>query len=174
MDLIGIYIIVALKFLLPLLMPWCPFPAVWGNYVLDVIDGDLLGSLGLTNDTYQLLDKSADYVSYVMMLALAWRWRIRKEALYLFIYRTIGQILFFATGNEIALFYFQNFLEPLIMSYTLLLVRLKSEENAYAFYRKHLIVMWTIIVLYKLWNEYMLHFANIDLSAFLFGINGNK
>lgn len=56
------------------------------------------------------------------------------------------------------------------MAYTLLLLLNKgSEDKAYNSYRKHLILIWIIILGYKLWNEWYLHFANIDLSTFFFG-----
>lgn len=172
MYLIGQYFFIILKFIIPLFMPFFPFQAVWSNYVLDVVDGDILGALGLPDHTYQLIDKTADYWSYIFMLIVAWRWKIRKTALLLFIYRSVGQLLYFTTGNELALFYFQNFLEPLLMIYTLLIFRFKSEAKAYTYYKKHWLIVWSIIVIYKVWNEWMLHFANIDLSTLLFGING--
>ena len=165
-------IIVALKFLIPPLFLKFPFQAVWGNYFLDVIDGDILHFLGMNEVTYQTIDKASDYVSYIFMLILGTRWRIRKIIVWLFIYRTIGQILFFITNKEIVFFYFQNFLEPLVMIYALLLFKKKSESKAYETYKKHFKLIWGIILAYKIWNEWYLHFANIDLSLLIFGISG--
>lgn len=168
-----IYLIIALKFIVPALMLKFPFVGAWGNYFLDVIDGDILLQLGLSDYTYQTIDKFADYFSYIIMLIVGLRWRIRKLILILFIYRTVGQILFFLTRNELVFFYFQNFLEPLVMAYTLLLLLNKGhEDKAYISYRKHLLLIWTIIITYKVWNEWYLHFANIDLSYFFFGFTG--
>lgn len=149
-----------------------PFLAVWANYFLDIVDGDVLMGLGMNDHQYQLIDKSADYISYIFMLILGSRWKIKNLVIGLFVYRTIGQALFFVTGNELWFFYFQNFLEPLMMVYTLLMFKNRSEEKAYLFYKKHIILIWTIILAYKLWNEWYLHFANIDLSTLFFGING--
>lgn len=172
MFLIGV--IVLLKFLIPVLLLWFPFQASWGNYFLDVIDGDILLELGMGESTYQVVDKVADYFSYIFMLLLGLRWRIKNTIVALFIYRTIGQFLFFATRNEMMFFYFQNFLEPLVMIYTLILFRQKKEERAYQTYKKHFVLIWVIILGYKLWNEWYLHFANIDLSTFFFGVTGGK
>jgi hypothetical protein len=170
---IGIAAVIALKFIVPMLLLRFPFFAAWGNYVLDVIDGDILQGLGMSNHTYQLVDKGADLFSYVFMLLLGLRWRIKNVIIVLFIYRLIGQILFFATGNEIYFVYFQNFLEPLIMAYALLLFKNRGdEEKTYASYKKHFILIWAIIIAYKLWNEWYLHFANIDLSTLFFGLDG--
>lgn len=165
-------LIISLKILIPASMLFFPIFGLWGNYLLDIIDGDLLLSLGLTDNIYQTLDKSTDLISYIFMLILAWRWSIKKTAIILFTYRNIGQILFFITKNEIVFFYFQNLLEPLLLIYVLLIFKHKNEKLAYFTYRKHLILVWTIVVGYKLWNEWYLHFANIDLSTLLFGFNG--
>lgn len=153
-------------------MLFWPLFGLWGNYILDIVDGDILMSLGMSNGLYQTIDKSTDLVSYFFMLILGLRWQIRKTIIFLFIYRIIGQILFFITGNEIVFFYFQNLLEPLMLIYVLLIFRKKSEKLAYQTYKKHIKIIWAIVVVYKLWNEWYLHFANIDLSTILFGING--
>ena len=170
---IGIIFVVLLKFVIPVLMLWWPIAAVWANYVLDTVDGDILGSLGLSNAPYQLIDKTADYWSYIFMVLVARHWHIRRTVYVLFAYRTIGQVLFFATGNELVFFYFQNFLEPLMLIYVLLIWRAGSENRAYSLYRRHILLIWAIIILYKLWNEWYLHYANIDLSTLLFGVSGN-
>lgn len=168
-----IYFVILLKFLVPTFMLRVPFVGAWGNYLLDIVDGDILMALGLSDYVYQTIDKAADYYSYVIMLILGLSWRIRKLMILLFLYRTIGQVLFFLTRNEQVFFYFQNLLEPLVMAYTLLLVLSKGNEaKAYAAYKKHLLLIWVIIILYKVWNEWYLHLANIDLSTLFFGFNG--
>lgn len=102
---IFVALIILLKILVPLSMLKFPFFGLWGNYFLDVVDGDILLSLGLTDQTYQVIDKSADLVSYFFMLILGLRWSIKRTILILFIYRFIGQMLFFITGNELVFFY---------------------------------------------------------------------
>lgn len=168
-----LYLVISLKFIVPSLMLRCPLVGAWGNYILDSIDGDILLELGLSEDTYQTIDKAADYFSYIVMLIVGLRWRIKRLIVLLFVYRTIGQGLFFVTRNEMAFVFFPNFLEPLVLAYTFLLFRNKgSEELAYASYRKHLGLIWIIISGYKVWNEWYLHYANIDLSSRFFGFTG--
>ncbi len=166
------FLIISLKILVPASMIIFPLIGLWGNYFLDIIDGDLLQGLGMSDYFYQTVDKSADFVSYIFMLLLGLRWHIRKTILILFIYRIIGQILFFITRNESIFFYFQNFLEPLMLIYVLLIWKQKSEKAAYLTYKKHWKIIWTIVIAYKLWNEWYLHLANIDLSTIFFGFNG--
>ena len=163
----------SLKFITPSLMLRFPCFGAWGNWVLDSVDGDILLELGLSDQTYQTIDKAADYFSYVIMLVVGLRWRIKRLLILLFIYRSIGQGLFFVTRNEIVFLYFPNFLEPLVLAYTLLLFRHKGlETQAYISYRKHLGIIWAVIAIYKVWNEWYLHSANIDLSSRLFGFTG--
>ena len=90
--------IVFLKLAIPASMLIFPLFGLWGNYLLDIVDGDILQSLGLSDYLYQTIDKSADLISYIFMLILAWRWRIKKTILILFVYRLIGQLLFFITN----------------------------------------------------------------------------
>lgn len=169
-----IVFVILLKVLVPFSMLKFPVFGLWGNYFLDVADGDILLSLRLTDQTYQTIDKVADLVSYIFMLILGLRWSIRKTIIILFVYRLIGQILFFITRNELVFFYFQNFMEPLMMIYVLILLKQKSDQKAYATYKKYFFLIWAIILGYKIWNEWYLHFANIDLSLLLFGFTGGK
>jgi len=171
-EIFFISFIIALKFLVPALMLIFPLGGVWGNYVLDIVDGDLLMGLGVAEYTYQTLDKFADLISYVFMLILGLRWRIKKIVVILFAYRLVGQVLFFITRNELVFMFFQNFLEPLLLIYTVILFKFKKDDKAHEFYRKHIFIVWAIVLVYKIWNEWYLHFANIDLSTIFFGING--
>lgn len=166
--------VIILKIVVPASMLIFPLFGLWGNYFLDVIDGDILLSLGMSDSTYQLIDKSTDLISYIFMLILGLRWSIRKTIIILFAYRIIGQIFYFITGKEVIFLYFQNFLEPLMMIYALILFKQVSEKKAYLTYKKHLIVIWAIVLIYKIWNEWYLHFANIDLSLIFFGFTGGK
>ncbi len=174
MESILLGIVIALKFLIPPLMLLRPIPSLWANYVLDVIDGDILLSLGMAENIYQNVDKFADLVSYVFMFLAGRRWQIRKTIAILFVYRFIGQILFFVTGDERIFFLFQNFLEPLMLIYALILFKQKSEKKAYEVYKKHLWKIWGIILIYKVWEEWRIHLANFDLSLFFFGFTGGK
>lgn len=170
-----IILVVALKFIIPSVMFWNPLVGSWGNYFLDIIDGDILLQLGLSDYNYQTIDKFADLISYCIMLLVGVRWRIKRIILVLFLYRMVGQLLFFLTRNELAFIFFQNLLEPLVMIYSLLLFKNKGDEKrTYKSYKKHLIFIWTIIIVYKIWNEWYLHFANIDLSTMFFGITGGQ
>ncbi len=162
--------VVAAKYLLPLLLIPFPFLAGWANFVLDSADGELLIPLGLSDPVYQQIDKSADYVTYAFMVVAAWRWPLRRVIVALFALRTVGQALFFITGNEIVFFFFPNFLEPLFLVYATILFFKGSE--APAFFARYAVVIWVLVVAYKLQDEFITHVANVDRSeliAKLFG-----
>jgi hypothetical protein len=172
----AIVTIVALKFALPLLIIRFPFAAGWANFVLDGIDGDLLIPLGLPNEVYQPVDKVSDWVTYVAIVIVGYRnqWPIRRLMLGLFLFRTIGQVAFLLSGEELFLALFPNFLEPLFLVTATILawqrvVRHNPEwqEAGFDVLRRHRWLLGTIIVVYKLQDEYFTHVGNIDRSDFL-------
>ena len=169
-------LIVALKFLLPLLIIRFPFAAGWANFALDGIDGDLLIPLGLPNEIYQPVDKITDWVTYVAMVVVAYRsqWPIRRLILGLFVFRSIGQIAFLVSEEELFLALFPNFLEPLFLVAASLLawqrvVRHQPDwqDRGFAVLFRHRWVIGALIVIYKLQDEYFTHVANVDRSEFL-------
>lgn len=159
------------KFLLPLLFFWFPFPASWANFILDTTDGDVLMHFGLDYTTYQTWDKLADYVTYICMFLVGRRWKIGKTITLLFLLRTVGQIVFFITRWDMVFFFLPNFLEPLFMVYSFIVFKQKDDDKGFLWYRKHIVPLWIGIIAYKMWNEWNIHVARIDLSQFFFGFN---
>ena len=175
-EIAAIALIVAAKFGLPLLILRFPFAAGWANFFLDSFDGDLLIPLGLPNEVYQPVDKITDWVTYVVIVVYVfWKaWPIRRLMLALFLYRSVGQISFLVTGNELLLAFFPNFLEPLflvtisIMTFERVVRRLHDwEERGFAILFRHKWLIGGTIVIYKLIDEYITHVGNIDRSEFL-------
>jgi hypothetical protein len=180
-EAIAIALIVAAKFGLPLLIIRFPFVAGWANFVLDGVDGDLLIPLGLSDSIYQPVDKLSDWVTYVAIVIVAYRnaWPIRRLMLGLFLFRSIGQISFLATGNELLLAAFPNFLEPLflvtasILAYERVVRRLPDwQARSFALLSRHRWLIGSLIVVYKLIDEWITHVGNIDRSDLLRQILG--
>ena len=165
MNIVAIALIVAAKYALPVLLIRYPFAAGWANFVLDTVDGDILIPLGLSDPVYQNIDKSADWVTYVFMVVAAWRWPLRNWIIGLFVFRSIGQALFFITQNELMFFFFPNFLEPLFLAYATIL-HFKGDE-AFAFFKRNMVWILAIVILYKLQDEYVTHVGNIDRSELI-------
>lgn len=165
-DTVIIAVIVAMKFILPVLYFRYPFGAGWANFWLDSIDGDILVPAGLPDPTYQLVDKAADYWTYICIFLWGWRQPIRRETSVTFLIRTIGQVLFFVTRNELALFFFPNLLEPLFLIYVTI-ARFKGWDKVYGIYRKHAVAIWAFILVYKFQDEYITHVGNHDRTMLL-------
>lgn len=169
MNLPLIIVVVALKFLLPVLYLWFPFAAGWGNFALDSMDGDLLLPAGLDEGLYQNIDKAADWVGYLFIFVWGWRRSIRREITATFALRTVGQVLFFATHDEKMLFYFPNLLEPLFLVYVTI-ARFRGWGRVQAIYRARLVLIWLGILVYKFQDEWFTHVANVDRTDFLRGL----
>jgi hypothetical protein len=175
-QVVPVALIILAKFAVPVLIIWFPFAAGWANFFLDSFDGDLLIPLGLPNEVYQPVDKVTDWVTYVVIVVYVFRnaWPIRRLMLALFLYRTVGQISFLITGNELLLAFFPNFLEPLFLVTVSILtfervVRHYAdwEERGFAILFRHKWLIGGTIVVYKLIDEYITHVGNIDRSELL-------
>ena len=164
-----IIFIIFLKFALPVLIPFFPALAGWSNFVLDSVDGDLLVPLGLEDANYQLIDKIADYVTYIFIVVWAWRRVIRKEAIITFLIRTVGQFSFFLTRDEMMLFYFPNLIEPLFLIYASVEI-FKGKEKTALWYRANWWWIWLIVLTYKFQDEWFTHVANVDRTEFFKGL----
>lgn len=180
-EVIAIGLIIAAKVAVPLAILAFPFAAGWANFVLDGIDGDLLVPLGLPNETYQPVDKLTDWLTYVVIVALAYRqgWPIRWLMLGLFLFRSVGQAAFLLSGNELVLALFPNLLEPLFLVVVSLMawrrvVRRRPDwrESTFATLHRRRIPIGAAIVAYKLVDEYLTHVGNIDRSDLLRSILG--
>ena len=168
-----IALIIAAKFALPLLIVRYPFAAGWANFILDGVDGDLLIPLGLPNEAYQPIDKITDWVTYVAIVVVAYRdaWPTKRLMLGLFVLRSVGQVGFLLTGNELLLAVFPNFLEPLFLVTASILawervIRRRPDWKArgFAILHRYRWLIGTVIVIYKLQDEYFTHVANVDRS----------
>ena len=169
MKTVAIVAIVAAKFLIPVGIAFAPFWFGWANFVLDTIDGDLLVPLGMSDATYQPIDKLADWATYVGMAVAAWHgsWSIRRWVYGLFVFRSVGQVLFLVSGAEWWLFVFANFLEPLFLVYATAGFFLKEEARTEAWFQRHRVIITVLVVLYKLQDEYVTHIGNIDRTDFI-------
>jgi hypothetical protein len=165
LEWLAIVVIVAAKFIVPVLIVPFPFAAGWANFVLDTVDGDLLIPLGLEDSTYQPIDKVADWATYVGMAVAARKWRVRKIIWVLFAFRTVGQILFLVTGEEIVFFFFPNFLEPFFLIYAT--IRHFRKDEVFDVYTRHRWAIWIFVVLYKMQDEWVTHVGNVDRTDLL-------
>ena len=57
--------------------------------------------------------------------------------------------------------------EPKLKDATLLLWK---KGRTHEFYRRHIVVVWAIVVLYKMQDEWITHVGNIDRSELIRGL----
>ena len=121
------------------------------------------------------MDKVTDWVTYVAIVVVAYRnaWPTKRLMLGLFLFRSIGQAGFLLTGNELLLAVFPNFLEPLFLVTVTILAWERAirhlpdwQERGFAILHRHRWLIGTLIVVYKLQDEYFTHVANVDRSEF--------
>ena len=110
----------------------------------------------------------------IVVVAYRNAWPTKRLMLGLFLFRSIGQVGFLLTGNELFLAAFPNFLEPLflvtvtILTWERVVRHLPDwQERGFAILHRHRWLIGTLIVIYKLQDEYFTHVANIDRSEFV-------
>lgn len=113
---LGQTVVIALRLLVPLIIPRFPF---WGGVAAMLLDGtdviivELFGPGGM-GDHYHQLDKILDlyYLGLEAWVSLRWTERLpRRVSVGLFAYRLIGVILFEIFGARWLLFLFPNLFE---------------------------------------------------------------
>ena len=181
LELVAIACIIAAKFGLPILIVRFPFAAGWANFVLDAVDGDLLVPLGLLDAAYQPIDKLSDWATYVAIVIVAYRdaWPTFRLMFGLFVFRSVGQLGFLVTSNEWFLAAFPNFLEPVFLVTVSILAFQRAvrhhpdwKDRGFAILHRHRWLIGTVIVIYKIQDEYFTHIANVDRSDWLRSLFG--
>ena len=165
----GELIIIALRLLVPLaIFRW----SLWGGVAAMLLDGaDVIlieaipgGSFG---DHYHFLDKVLDtyYLTIELIVALRWEspWA-RWPAVVLFAYRVVGVVLFELTQRRIMLFLFPNLFE----NWWLYVVAVERFwPRLYPRSAKGVAIPLALLLIPKMAQEYLLHFAEAQPWAFL-------
>ena len=110
-----------LVFLIPLLIPRWPLPAIIGCLVLDAVDQTIFQAFGYDPPGYQSYDKAMD-VFYLAIAYLATMRNWQNVAAYsvgrfLYFYRLAGVFLFEMTGARAVLLVFPNTFEYFFIAY---------------------------------------------------------
>jgi hypothetical protein len=135
--------------------------ALISEYVLDVSDAFIWNYFGGLPVNYSIIDKRLDMYALVLMAITLRKWKLnipRNIALGLFGYRLIGYILFEITLNQIYFFFFANLF---IFFFIFYLIAEKFEKQNYFTKPKPLIIIFSIILLLKMPQEYLLHYGKI-------------
>ncbi|BBH70767.1 hypothetical protein ACTI_74520 [Actinoplanes sp. OR16] len=157
--------VVAARFLLPLLIPYFPLPAVIACLVLDGVDQTIFQSFGYDPPGYQSYDKAMD----VYYLAIAYLSTLRNwtsEAAFsisrfLFFYRLAGALIFELTQARWLLLVFPNVFEYFFIAYETIRSRWSPVTLLATWWIGVAGVIWVVV---KLPQEWWLHVARLDLT----------
>jgi hypothetical protein len=160
--------VVGARFLLPLLIPFHPLPAIIACLVLDGIDQTIFQTFGVDPPGYQGYDKAMD----VYYLAIAYTATLRNWAStgafevgrFLYYYRLVGVVAFEMFDSRALLLVFPNTFEYYFIAYEL--VRTRWDPRRLDF-RTWVVVAALIWVFVKLPQEYWIHVAQLDVTDFL-------
>jgi hypothetical protein len=165
-DLVVFWVVVAGRFLLPLLIPRFPLPAILACLVLDGVDQTIFQKFtDLDLSGYQGYDKALDvYYLTVAYLSTLRNWTNRdavQVAWFLFYYRLAGVVLFELLNSRALLLLFPNTFEYFFIVYEA--IRLRWDPARLS--RRDVIVIAAVIwVFIKLPQEYWIHVAKLDTT----------
>jgi hypothetical protein len=157
--------VVGLRFLVPLLIPRFPLPAVLACLVLDGIDQTIFQTFGFDPPGYQNYDKAMDvYYLAIAFLSSLQNWTNSAAVAisrFLFFYRMVGVMAFELTGERALLLIFPNTFEYFFIAYEIVRLRWNPRRFSQRFWIVTAAAIWIFI---KLPQEYWIHIAQLDFT----------
>jgi hypothetical protein len=158
-------VVVGARFLVPLLIPRYPLPAILAALILDGVDQTIFQSFGFDPPGYQGYDKAMDvYYLAIAYLSTMRNWTSRPAVLvarFLYFYRLFGVVAFELTESRTLLLIFPNTFEYFFIAYEA--YRL-FWNPARVSLRSWIITAGAIWVFVKLPQEWWIHIAQLDLT----------
>jgi hypothetical protein len=157
--------VVGLRFLVPLLIPRFPLPAILACLVLDAVDQTVFQTFGFNPPGYQNYDKAMDvYYLSIAFLSSLQNWTNSAAvgiSRFLFFYRMIGVMAFELTGERALLLIFCNTFEYFFIAYEIIRLRWDPRRFSRRFWILTAAGIWIFI---KLPQEYWIHIAQLDFT----------
>lgn len=159
------WVVVGARFLLPLLIPRFPLPAVLACLVLDGVDQTIFQTMGYDPPGYQGYDKAMDvfYLS-IAYLATLRNWTSGPAfavARFLFFYRLVGVVAFELTDWRPLLVIFPNTFEYFFIAYEVVRLRWQPARYGRRFWVWTAALIWVVV---KLPQEWWIHVAQLDFT----------
>lgn len=137
-----------------------PITAIIINIIADYADGPLYKYyLKIPPLRAQYYDKILDYIYYVGLLTLVISQKtvVLPFLLLLFIFRTVGEFIFFITGNKRIFVYFPNFFEYFTLGF---FITQAIDPTAITSSLNWIALLLLVITWFRVWNESFLHKEN--------------
>ncbi len=157
--------VVGARFLVPLLIPRFPLPAIIACLVLDGVDQTIFQTMGYDPPGYQGYDKAMDvFYLCVAYLSTMRNWTSEgafRVGRFLYFYRLVGVAAFELTQWRPLLLIFPNTFEYFFIAYEVVRLRWDPARYGLRFW------VWTaglIWVFVKLPQEYWIHIAQLDFT----------
>jgi hypothetical protein len=158
-------VVVGARFLVPLLIPTFPLPAIVTCLVLDGVDQTIFQAFGHDPPQYQGYDKAMDVyylaIAYLSTMRNWSSWPAFRVARFLYFYRLVGVVAFELTEWRPLLLIFPNTFEYFFIAYEAIRLgwdparlRLRSWISLAA-------VIWIVV---KLPQEWWIHIAQLDVT----------
>lgn len=168
MNKILFYTVVILRLIsAPIIFIW-PLQAIILSFFLDVIDIEFASYKVLTLPEYERYDKALDSWWYINIMAYSWFYLTNYKYLLLalFIFRIIGEIIFFVKNNRRVFFLFPNFFESIFF-----LIFFSSNFNQLNFLidKNYFFISLLTVVIIKIFQEWWIHIAQISIPEDFFG-----
>jgi hypothetical protein len=160
--------VIGARFLVPLLIPRFPLPAILACLVLDAADQSIFQAFGYDPPGYQGYDKAMD----VYYLAMAYLSTLRNWASvpayrvgrFLYFYRLVGVVAFELSHVRAILLIFPNTFEYFFIAYEGIRSRWRTTRWGMRWWIGVAALIWVFI---KLPQEWWIHVAQLDFTEFL-------
>ena len=176
-DIAIFLLVVGARFLVPLLIPRFPLPAIFAALVIDAADQTIFQQFtDLNLDGYQSYDKALDiYYLTIAYLSVYRNWTngfAVDVARFLWYYRLVGVVLFEITEQRWLLLVFPNTFEYYFIAYAFILTMWDPRRLSHRAVIGMAAFIWIFI---KLPQEWWIHIAQLDFTDFMketvFGVN---
>ncbi len=153
------------RFLVPLLIPRYPLPAILACLVIDGVDQTIFQLFGYDPPGYQSYDKAMDvYYLAIAYLATMRNWRSMpayRIGRFLYFYRLVGVVAFEFTQTRWLLLVFCNTFEYFFIAYEAIRSRWSPIQWFFSFWALVAGLIWVFV---KLPQEYWIHVAKLDVT----------
>lgn len=167
---LGAYSVCTLfRLLVPFLLFILPAYSIMLTLILDMVDGEFASRNALTVDEYEKLDKFLDLWWYTgaMVYSIVMSLPFLQLLIVLYIWRLVGELLYFKTNNRILLFIFANYFENIFIAiYVSLAV---PAIFSFMLSGEYLVLLFGSAIVLKIIQEWWIHVQKRSIVEVLTG-----